>query len=234
MISWCTRKRSEGSEYELPDGRLSDAWRKHHSTGRFISPVSVSLKSSCSLFMFLTINTRLLFGGKLKRGRGEAKDVLVKGCKVWNNACTHTEAYARSHSGCFMKSFSFTLPEQLRGTRTRQTKKEGKQNKKIWIRILVWGKRGQLWRDLERGLICQISFRSRSCGACLSGRSMLAAVWRRGAQHGENRSPQHSPEAADTHQSESPSAMTWRHLSGDLDWLVPKTSRPPQMSPNQF
>lgn len=72
--------------------------------------------------------------------------------KERNNASSHTEAYARSHSGCYMKSSSFSSPEQLRGTRTRQTKKDGKQNKKIWIWILVWGKRGRVWKDLERGV----------------------------------------------------------------------------------
>lgn len=142
-------------------------------TAGFISP-SFSPKNHLVPFLFLTTNT-LLFGRKLKQDRGEAKDVLVKGCKVWNNACTHSEAYARSHSGCFMKSSSFTPPEQLRGTRTRQTKKEGKQNKKIWIWILVWGKRGQLWKDLERGLICQISFPFRSCGAVCQN----APCWQR-------------------------------------------------------
>lgn len=89
----------------------------------------------------------------------------------------------------------------------------------------------QIWRG-GADMSDFISFPLLRC--CLSERSLLAAAWSKGAQHGENRSPQHSPEAAGTHQPESPSAMTRRHLSGDLDWLVPKTSRPPQMSPNQF
>lgn len=45
---------------------------------------------------------------------------------------------------------------------------------------------------------------------------------------------QRSPGAADTHQSKSPPAMAWHHLSRDLDWLVPKTSHPFQTSPNEF
>lgn len=46
---------------------------------------------------------------------------------------------------------------------------------------------------------------------------LVGSGMKEAAQHGENRRPQHSPEASDTHQSKSPSAMTWHHLSSDLD-----------------
>lgn len=74
-------------------------------------------------------------------------------------------------------------------------------------------KRTTLKRFGEGGL--HVRFYFFPAPAALSVSTLL--VGRRGAQHGENRSPQHSPEAADTHQSKSPPAMTWRHLSSDLD-----------------
>lgn len=148
MISRHTRKRSEGSEYELPNWSwvVLEGNPPQLIRGGFVSPVS--LKSSRSLSQLIFV---CCWGENKKGDRGEQRMYWERAGKERNNASSHTEAYARSHSGCFMKSSSFSSPEQLRGTRTRQTKKEGKQNKEIWIWILVWGKRGRVWKDLERG-----------------------------------------------------------------------------------
>lgn len=131
------------------------------------------------------------------------------------------------------KLFFHSLPEQLRGTRTRQTRKEGKENKKIWIFILVWGKRGQRGKDLERGLICQILFLSCSCGTVCQN----APCWQRyeGGEASVART-----EALNTHQKlltliSVRALQLWHGAILEvtlIDWC--QTPLPFQMSPNQF
>lgn len=111
-----------------------------------------------------------------------------------------------------MKSSSFTSPEQLRGTRTRQTKEGRKTEQEDLDLDHGLGQKRTTLKGLGEGADMSdfISF------PLLRRFCQNAPCWQR-YEGGENRSPQHSPEAADAHHSKSPSAMKWRNLSGDLD-----------------
>lgn len=78
--------------------------------------------------------------------------------------------------------------EQEIGIMEKQWRRE-KRRKGFWM--LVWGKRGQLWQDLERVLKCQIWFPSPSCSSFCQSTPRL-----RGQGGGESQGGVHKPSNA--------------------------------------
>lgn len=226
MMSRHTRKRSEGSEYELPNWSwvMLEGNPPQLVLGGFVSPVPLKSSRSLSQLIFVCCwgeNKKETEASKGCTGKGLGKNEIMQ-------APTLKHMHAPTQAASWKALLSVRLSSWEERGLDRQRRKENR-TRRFGFGSWFGAKEDEcekIWRG--GGARCQIWCLSRSCGAVCQN-----------AEGGEpntvsTEAPQRFPEAADTHQRESPSAMTRRHLSTDLDWLVPKTSRPPQMSPNQF
>lgn len=162
MISWHTRKRSEGSEYELPNWSwvVLEGNPPQLILGGFIPPVSLKSSRSLSRLIFVCCwgeNKKETEASKGCTGKG-----LVKNEKIQSPTLKHMHAPTQAASWKALLSVRLSSWEE-RGL-DRQRRKENR-TRRFGFGSWFGAKEDECEKIWRGGLRCQIWCLSRSCGA---------------------------------------------------------------------